>query len=238
MMQRWGPDAVRFMCDASEYGTYHQALIAELLPYLPQNGHICDAGCGLGYLSEQLAKHCRKVTALDRSEAALTHLRKRSAAENLHIVCDDIFSVSSQFDAMVFCYFGKTNEILHLSRKLCKGNVLIIKRECSEHRFSIGAVPNRNHRVESTSDVLRQFNVPFESKQITLELGQPFRNIEEAMCFFRLYNKSTEPVEEIAVRNLLIEIQDNEFSLYLPSVRTMELIVFSAKDLPKGCETL
>ena len=59
MMQRWGTDAIRFMTDASEYGDYYRQLTTKLLPYLPLNGHICDAGCGLGYLAQEIAEYER-----------------------------------------------------------------------------------------------------------------------------------------------------------------------------------
>lgn len=69
MMQWWTPDAVRFMRDASEYGAHYTLLSEYLMRWLPADGHVCDAGCGLGYLAQALAAHCRCVTAIDRSEA-------------------------------------------------------------------------------------------------------------------------------------------------------------------------
>lgn len=51
MMQLWVEDMIRFMRDASEYGTYNQELANLLAPELTRDMHICDAGCGLGYLS-------------------------------------------------------------------------------------------------------------------------------------------------------------------------------------------
>ena len=56
MMQGWNRDAVRFMQDASEYGSHYELLADELMRWLPRNGHVCDAGCCLGYLSQELAR--------------------------------------------------------------------------------------------------------------------------------------------------------------------------------------
>ena len=230
-MQRWGADAIRFMTDASEYGEYYRQLTAELLPYLPRNGHVCDAGCGLGYLAQEMSQYCANVTAIDRSEAATQAMKKRDLPQNMQVLCEDIFTLQEQFDAMVFCYFGRTDEILSLAKKLCKGNILIVKRECAEHKFSIGEVTHRRHTVEDTIHTLENLGVPYVRKQISLEMGQPFRNIDDAMTFFRLYNKSDREVELQEVSDRLISTENPEFPLYLPSQRNMELIVFSAKDL-------
>ena len=231
MMQRWGADAIRFMTDASEYGEYYSQLTAELLPYLHRDGHVCDAGCGLGYLAQEMSKYCAQVTAIDRSEAATQALLNRRLPQNMRVLCEDIFTIHEQFDAMVFCYFGRTDEILSLAKKLCKGNVLIVKRDCAEHKFSIGKVEHRRHTVEDTIQALEDLNVPYVQKQISLEMGQPFRNIDDAMTFFRLYNKSDREVELQEVENRLTRTDDPKFPLYLPSQRKMELIVFSASDL-------
>lgn len=231
MMQRWGADAIRFMTDASEYGTYNKDLAAILKPFLTTQGHICDAGCGLGYLAQEMSDFCAEVTAIDRSQAAIDAMKTRALPKNLHILCEDIFTIDAQFDSMVFCYFGRTDEILRLSQKLCTGNVLIVKRECAEHTFSLGKVAHRKHTVEDTILRLQELGVAYKQKRICLEMGQPFRDVEDALTFFRLYNKSDREVERSAVEGRLVRTDRRDFPLYLPSQRAMELIVFSAKEL-------
>lgn len=48
VMFQWNAEKVRFMEDAAAWGDFHARLAAELAPYLPRNGHVCDAGCGTG----------------------------------------------------------------------------------------------------------------------------------------------------------------------------------------------
>ncbi len=231
MMQRWGEDALRFMCDASEYGSFYKTLAEELLPYLPRDGHICDAGCGLGYLSQTLAEHCAHVTAIDIAQAPIDSLASRCTEDHLHIRCENIFDISDTFDAMIFCYFGKTEEILNLAKKLCSGQVIVIKRDCSEHTFSLGQVRRKRHSVENIRQALRDRGIPFVQKQLCIEMGQPFRCLEDAMRFFELYNKSDQAVTLDLVEKRLIRTESREFPLYLPSIRKMEMIVFSTTDL-------
>ena len=92
-MFQWNAEKVRFMEDAAAWGDFHARLAAELAPYLPRDGHVCDAGCGTGHLALALSPYVKRVTAVDVSAQALALLtencRKRGAA-NIDIRCGDI----------------------------------------------------------------------------------------------------------------------------------------------------
>ena len=69
-MFRWTDDMVRFMRDAAGFGSYQTELAGWICSQIPQARHVCDAGCGLGYLSLALAPHVRHVTAAEYRAAA------------------------------------------------------------------------------------------------------------------------------------------------------------------------
>ena len=69
-MFRWTDDMIRYMADAGRQTDFHRRLTAELLPYLSSQDRVCDAGCGLGFLSLALAPHVRHVTAAEYRAAA------------------------------------------------------------------------------------------------------------------------------------------------------------------------
>ena len=73
-MFQWNEEKLRFMEDAAAWGDFHARLAATLAPYLPGDGHICDAGCGTGHLSLALSPYVRQVTAVDVSGEALALL--------------------------------------------------------------------------------------------------------------------------------------------------------------------
>ncbi len=231
MMQRWSRDTIRFMTDASQYGAYYKELTAALLPYLPTQGHVCDAGCGLGYLAKELSKYCKEVTAIDASAAALEGLLQGERGENLKVIQGDILQMEGDYDAMVFCYFGKAEEILTLGARQCRDKVLVVRRDCSEHRFSTATVQRKQHSINTLTRRLQELGIPHFTQGLSLELGQPFRSFEDALCFFELYNKSPEAVDPEALRKKLLPVEQGEFTLYYPNRRDMELIVFSAQDL-------
>ena len=62
-MFQWNEEKLRFMEDAAAWGDFHARLAATLAPYLPGDGHICDAGCGTGHLSLARSPYVRQVPA-------------------------------------------------------------------------------------------------------------------------------------------------------------------------------
>lgn len=233
MMQKWGPEAIRFMRTASEYGTYHEQLAQILMKWVPNDGHICDAGCGLGDLSLALAKRCREVTAVDRAEAPLEVLRERCNYSNVRIHCADLMSFlpSQPYDAMVFCYFGKLPQILQIAKSQCHGKVILVKRNCAHQRFSIGQPEGHTDIADTTESYLNTLGIPYEKELLSLELGQPFTSLEDAVGFFKLYDKSGSEITPEMIAPRLISTGREDYPLYLPEQRRMGIFVLNAQDI-------
>ena len=82
-MFEWTQERIAYMDDACRRTDFHQRLAAELSPYLRRTNRICDAGCGLGYLSLALAPYVGAVTAVERDGQALAVLKRE--IETRHI---------------------------------------------------------------------------------------------------------------------------------------------------------
>ena len=163
-MFQWNEEMVRFMRDASEYSDYHRRLVQWMLPDLHPGDHICDAGCGLGYLSLALSPYVRRVTAADRSQEALSVLREnctRRAVHNIDIRSGDIRADSpdAAYDAMVFCFFGIIEEVAAIARDQCRGTVFVFKKHYATHRFSVGSHPTGHENFRAAADWLAERGV-------------------------------------------------------------------------------
>ena len=113
-MSMWRPDMVRFMRDAATHSDYNARLRDMMLPYLHPQDSICDAGCGLGYLSLALAPYVRQITAIDQSESAIAVLRENCTAQRIgKAAFPRVFlnslnekQIGRQSPDLIFCVFG------------------------------------------------------------------------------------------------------------------------------------
>ena len=227
----WTPDTVRFQRDAAQYGSYHKTLAARLAAHLPPGAHVCDVGCGLGYLSRALAPYCKRVTAIDSEPLALDVLRK-DTPENVEVFEGDVFTLSPdrRFDAMVFCFFGTMDETLLLARKHCHGKVIVVKRGWTQHRFSLQSESVRRDACEDAERYLRTRGIPFLREELTLDMGQPFRSKEDAVRFFEAYGSEAVTFSDVEAR--LVKTGDTAFPYYLPQEKPLGIFIFDAKEIP------
>ena len=238
-MFRWKPGMVRFMRDASEYGSYHQKLAELFRPRLQSDWCLCDAGCGLGYLSLALAPCVRKVTAVDISSEALQVLRENCQTRdvnNIVIQQDDILTMETQrqYDGMVFCCFGDIEDILAAGKRLCCGTVFAVMPDEKKHRFSPGATAREQNPFQRACVSLRERQIPFEASTLSLEFGQPFHCLTDARRFFELYRREEDrtPLTDDVLMRRLRETGERAYPLYLPYPKPLGFLTFETQDIP------
>ena len=238
MMQLWEKDMVRFMRDASEYGTYNQEIVKRISPYLNKEMHICDAGCGLGYLSLELAPHVASVTGVERhpdASAVLAENSRRLGLDNVIPRCGPIETTGpdTPYDAMVFCFFGGIGEILAIAKEQCRGRVFIVTRNYTTHRFSVGAHKTGSYGRLTSHETLEKLGIPFEETTLSLEFGQPFRSFGDARRFFETY--SVDADKNVITDEFLLEKLvpgEGDFPYYMPHRRELAILSFDANDIP------
>lgn len=228
-MFKWTQESIAYMDDACRRTDFHRKLAAELQPYLRETDCVCDAGCGLGYLSLSLAPYVGAVTAVERDSQALAVLERELALrhiKNVHPCCEDVFvhRPEKPYDAMVFCFFGSIEEILAAAARCCRGTVLAVVRNDARHRFSGKSREPGRHSYEIACRILAGKVVCFTARTEAFGFDQPFRSLEDARRFFELYGGNED------WRSRLVETGDPEFPWQLPSRREFGLIVFQAGD--------
>jgi len=237
MMYHWTPDMIRFMKDASEYGSFSRELGELVQEELGTGLHICDAGCGLGYLSLELSAFSAYVTAVDINPDALQVLRENIVGRgigNIRVLEEDIFRKPEEglYDGMVFCFMGDIREVAEAGKRLCRGKLLMISKNYTNHRFS--ARTHAANQYEAPEVYLQSRGVPCRHRELEIEYGQPFRSLSDAMLFYRIYSVDQDKnlITERFVREKLTETKDPVFPLYLPHRRRMAMTVWNAADLP------
>ena len=234
----WTPDMIRFMQAANEKSEYHTQLAAILAPKLSGCRTLCDAGCGLGALSAALSPYFDAITAADVSGEALDVLRQIIRARQLTNItplhCDLLTSEDkTQYDAMVFCFFGSLAEILPVARRQCAKTLIIIKKNYDLHRFSLTEQPIRGETAPAACEALRKLGVPFEFDARELEHGQPFASLDDAARFFRIYSRDEDPgaITPEAVLPRLRRTNDARYPYYLPQIKRLGILTIRMEDL-------
>ncbi len=236
-MAFWDADTIRFMIDACEHAPYNRELAAYIGPRLAPGAHVCDAGCGLGYLSLELARHAGRVTAVDRSPEALAVLRRNCAARgigNVDIRCGEVGDMPPEtpYDAMVFCLFGGGVEGLRIAAAQCRGEAFMVLRDERAGRRHGGTPSYVGYR--ETCRLLEQLGVPFAGETRSLELGQPFRSLEDARIFFRRYGWDDASPSDAALCARLERTGRDDFPYYLRHAREVGILRLNAADIPCG----
>lgn len=237
-MIHWDGESIRFMRDSAEYLKFADVQAKHILPYLPPDAEICEGGCGLGYLSLALSSYVKHITAVERSPEALTVLRQnlqQQEIENITPVAANIFTMQPEhpYDAMVFCRFGAVEEILELAAAQCGGTVIVLTLANSCHRFTLTDKAARRAEWFSRQK-LDELGVSCRYEQFEVETGQPFRSLEDAVRFFRLYDQSGEPVTEEQVRSRLISDSKGVYPLFSPMKSDFRLLAFQADDVRRS----
>lgn len=234
-MYHWTADMIRFMKDASGYGDYYFRLAERILPYLKNCRHICDAGCGLGELSVRLAPEIPMITAVDIKPQAMAVLRetcRKQEISNIRALEGDInlLPPARPYDGMVFCFFGRSEEILKIAKAQCAGTVAVIKKNYSTHRFSRGEYPTGPDGYHRMMSILEARGIPFRNSDVSLEFGQPFRSFEDVRTFFRCYSRDEDPsvLTDDFLRSRITETGNPEYPFYMPHQRQIGLIFFDA----------
>ncbi len=238
-MFRWQPQMIRYMKDASEYGFYHRKLAEKIVKHLPENANICDAGCGLGYLSLELAQYCHNVIAVDIAPKALNILSQniqQHGYTNISVVEGNISDCCplEPYDAMVFCFFGSIAKTLAVAKAQCCGRVIMIRKNWEKHRFTLCDKPLEYFNFAEAQTQLNFIGIPFCYETFALEMGQPFRSMEDAVDFFRTYNKDVDAdsITATDIWDKLIKQDCKDFPYYLPSLKQMGLIALDSGDIP------
>lgn len=238
-MFEWNDAMISYMDRAARHTLYYKTLAEWIGRDLKKTDRICDAGCGLGYLSLALSHYVSQVDAVDSCRAVL-HVLRRNIEEthktNIKPIHTDIYKLSVQkpcYDAMIFCYFGKIQEIVTLARQRCKGSIYIVKGRSPYHLFSRGGERAQRENAEMAAQWLEAHQIQYEQIPLDLELGQPFLSLEDAKQFADLYGKP-EHADTSWLEKRLGTDPRGEYKWYMPIEKPVVLFHLTQNAIEKG----
>lgn len=228
----WTDASIRWMRDAANESRYYQTIAQQIAAYLPPSTRVFDAGGGLGNLARWLSYHVEHVTVMERDPKAVASVRAL-CPPNVTAMLGDVFTYlpDRQFDALVLCFFGKSNEILPLARELTSGQTFVIQAAEPGRGFSLDTQAKHRETIADAERMLQEEGVVYKKITFEVEHGQPLRSIEDAIAFFSHYSKREVTREEVEQR--LTKTDNAEFPFYVPQKRSLAMLQFHALRVPR-----
>lgn len=216
-MQPYSEPLITYLVNAYTQGTGWQSIARAIRPFV--GDHVTDIGGGLGFLANEMRGI--DVTVVERDELACGYL-KAHHEPHVRLSQGDAHQLRPERKKgdVICCNYGSLLENLVLAKKWGDRNLLVIARDAGEHRFRGGTRPNPACRARL---LLQSLSIPCQEQRIVVDMGQPFRNQEEARAFSRLYGHTGEyPLQR----------REGVFPLWLPMERPVSIFVVSIGDIP------
>jgi SAM-dependent methyltransferase len=238
----WNEKTIAWFKAASAYTGFHSKLASIVRPYIQDCSTLYDIGCGLGLLDLELAKDIRSVVCIDRNEAviaALNEIIRARGARNIVARTGDANTFAEESrDVVILSFFGASFEDIARFLSFCDKRMILIVHEKASSAFRVSAVSLRPKVLGAaeTADFLAIRNLDFCRRDIELEFGQPFKSLEDALDFIRVY-ASVSPGADAAdgqsewdrlcgdMESRLVRTGLSEYPLYLPKPKKLAVFV-------------
>ena len=124
----------------------------------------------------------------------------------------------------------KSSSSFAWARAHCRDRLILFKKNWSTHRFTRDPGAIRKFTYPLTLEELDRLGVPYERSVFDVDMGQPFRSLDDGVRFFSLYDPE-EAMTQAEVRARLMETDDPLFPFYLSAIRPVGMIVLRAEDI-------
>jgi hypothetical protein len=254
-MNLWTPGIVHFMEDASAQTRYFRELGGIVKAAVPAGSYLCDAGCGMGQLAIELAPWAGGIEAVDRSVNAISYLSGRLAmlgVTNVAPIASEMQRVRPMrtYDYMVFSLSMGVEDAYGCARALgvqrfCVVNKVHARMDAERARTATalghGAPgwqprqltprPRRPIVYDFAAELkrLKRHGYRCSGREVELEFGQPFKSLDEAQWYYRIFRNHTYPggIDKYLLASQLEHHEGAAFPWYLPIQR--HLAVFECE---------
>ena len=234
----WSEKSIRWYQNAAMYGSYHKQLAKKIKPYIDPESRVCDLGCGVGYLTKELAPYVREITGLDSNPQAIDFLKKQIELEqlrNVEAVLADLEEANPPmvpYDTIILCLFGGLRTCYDKVSRWTSHKLIYISSVREDHAFKAGHKLNSSETAEETRDFLVEKGIPFQVEIVKLPFGQPLKTMDEAVEFVRHYDKTStkQEIYDYLNEKLIIRQEDKTYPFYLPNEKKLAVFVIERNE--------
>lgn len=238
----WTEKSIEWFVRAANETNYYQQIVNKVSHLLEDSTSVYDLGCGVGYLSMEMAKQVRQVIAIDINDLAISSLYKTILEKKYTNIIPGvanwhIWQPKQPADVVIL---SNCNGIINKLEKLGKlaNNYIVSVLPYSNQKDSICKLVNnkslylRRETINEAIHFLKDNKIPYELIDCKYEFGQPFNSWEEAKEFLTFYYDlgSEQVIQEYLNKNLVK--RNNDF--YLPKTKQSGILIIKKLDLVFG----
>lgn len=197
----WTKEAVNWFDRAAKETNYYKSIAKTMSLYLPKDSKVCDLGCGLGYLSQELAKFSSYVWAIDKDKTLIDKINGLGIS-NVKALCEDGFSClfPEKLDGVVLVSFGNTDQIIQLWKRGIGKVFFVVKHSPQEVS---NKTKSDEYKTQTFETALEKEGIFYKKEKIEESFNQPFASTKEAISYFNHYNLSKRITREEFLKNLV-----------------------------------
>ncbi len=219
-------DTTRYLySDAADYGNFHQAISKVIAPYLKTTDTLLDIGCGHGFLTRMMSRKVNRCIAVDIDDAVLDYIDKANI-DNITTRCGDYKTMPlPNCDVLVMSFFGRLVEDFEKFKAITNRHIITIK---NTKRTVYDFKHQKPLTRETHGDIIAfcQANkIDYDSFDLTLDFGQPFRCKEDIYTFLKRYKPITQGDYEDYIDTHMQKIDHPEFIYYLPKQKNIGITI-------------
>lgn len=238
-MYKWSDKKIEWYERALKESDFAKRLADALEPLLTPGESVCELGCGTGYLSLELAERGFQVMAVEADRNAADCLSAKADklkfqgrigtnadSGSISVYQGDWKEIlgSPRWDTIIMCFAGDFRNELPLYLRSCRGKLLLVTTEPKDNPEGIsGRTSGFRYRLREseTRKLLDEQGAAYTITKASLELGQPFVDIEEA----REYHDAYDVPEKQYNNNLKKMVMSGNpfFPYYLPNNKDLKI---------------
>lgn len=234
----WNEKSILWYQNAANYGSYHEQLAKHLLPHMNSKSRVCDLGCGVGYLTKELAPFVKEITGCDSNPKAIEFLQQQIEEhhlDNVEAMLADVEQIAPPtvpYDAIILCLFGGLRTCYDQVSQWTDKKIIYISSIKEKHAFHAGYKKNSGETAEETRDFLIGRGLKFHVETMKLPFGQPLKSMEEAIDFVRHYDKTStrQEIYDYLNEKLIIKQEDETYPFYLPNEKKLAMFVIERNE--------
>ena len=213
----WSNEMIKYYQRAASISSFHKELATLIESLISKDESIVELGCGLGYLSAELARRGYNITGLDNDEGAIAFAKEHFPSVNF--VKEDAYKDEIKADVSLCVFFGRILEEDNLTSLLSTASSRLIYLTNEHNRET---EPSFN-KSKALSDELKRMGIKHSVSYHTLNFDQPLIDEEDAKTFLSSSYRKDIPLH-------LIPSNRSDYKYLLPKVKAFGIFTIHKEE--------